>query len=194
MNKMNMFNSFKSFNRKVSVTAPKWLWCFVIALLLLLLMSIASISKNIGVEDGTRTTAAKFNEKLEQLKVENKEKSKKELLSMIDRTAREYGLDPEVMKGIAWVETRFNSKLIGDNGESFGLFQIQPKWHKKRMDKLGITDLMNPQSNTIVACNYMRELLNRYGNYKEAIIAYNAGHASHISTYYNSVTQYKTKI
>jgi len=61
-------------------------------------------------------------------------------------------LIPELLT-VAWCESRFHRKVIGDHGRSFGLMQIQPQWHLGRIEALGYTveDLLDPVVNLEVA-------------------------------------------
>lgn len=89
--------------------------------------------------------------------------------------AEQYGLDPDIVKAIIKIESNGNPQAVGDNGQSIGLMQIQPKWHKARIDRLGITDLKDPKQNLTVGCDILAELLDTYGNYHMALAAYNTG-------------------
>ena len=84
---------------------------------------------------------------------------------------------------IARRETIFDPDAIGDNGNSLGLLQIQPRWHQERMDKLGVTDLMDPIQNAMVAVDYIDWIAERltpdapedsYGTHA-LLMAYNQG-------------------
>lgn len=70
-------------------------------------------------------------------------------------------------------ETQFQN-LVGDDGASLGYMQVQERWHKDRMDRLGVTDLMDPFGNFRVGCDYLEELLGKYP-VPEALTAYNSG-------------------
>lgn len=88
----------------------------------------------------------------------------------------EHHIDPTIILAMIERETQFNADLIGDNGNSYGLLQIQPRWHSARMDKLGVTDLLDPYQNVAVAVDYLAELVVKYdGNIEMALVAYNAG-------------------
>lgn len=98
-------------------------------------------------------------------------------------------IDPAIIIAMAWKESTYRPRAIGDNGKSFGLLQIQTKWHSKRMQKLGCTDLLDPYQNVTVAVDYLCELLNRYGgDMGKALTAYNRGH------YSGTITNYAKKI
>ena len=106
----------------------------------------------------------------------------------IIKKAEEYGIDPAIIVAMCWKESTFNEKCIGDNGNSFGLLQVQVKWHYERMLKLGCTDLLDPYQNVTVAIDYLCELLNRYGSIDKALTAYNRG------SYSGTVTEYAKTI
>lgn len=93
----------------------------------------------------------------------------------IDKLAKRYGLNPDIIKALIEEESGWLSSAEGDNGSSIGLMQIQEHWHKKRMKRLGVTDLYDPQQNITVGCDILSELLNKYGNYKDALSVYNSG-------------------
>lgn len=86
-----------------------------------------------------------------------------------------YHIEPAVVMAMIARESSFIADAIGDNGEAFGLLQVQPKWHYERMDKLGVTDLCDPLQNAAVAVDYLAELIDRGNGIEWALRAYNAG-------------------
>lgn len=107
-----------------------------------------------------------------------------ELQKHIIEQAEAHGIDPAIILAMAWKESTYYSKAVGDNGNSIGLLQIQPKWHSARMERLNCDDLFNPYQNVVVGVDYLAENLNRYGSIEAALTAYNAG------SYTGTVTQY----
>ena len=93
---------------------------------------------------------------------------------MIDDIAVRSGVDPNIVKAIIVEESGGNPNAVGDNGESIGLMQIQPKHHKKRMEELGIVSLFDPQENVILGCSILSDLYDKYGNYEDALSVYNS--------------------
>lgn len=93
----------------------------------------------------------------------------------IEKTAKRYGLNPNIIKALIEEESGWLTSVEGDNGNSVGLMQIQERWHKERMKRLGVTDLYDPEENITVGCDILSELLNKYGNYKDALSVYNSG-------------------
>lgn len=108
-----------------------------------------------------------------------------ELQTFIVMTCEENGIRPSIVFAMCKRESKYNSDAIGDHGDSYGLLQIQPKWHSERMEDLGCTDLLDPYDNVTVAVNYLSELLKRYeGDMTKALVAYNRG------SYKGTVTEY----
>lgn len=102
----------------------------------------------------------------------------------IIETAEANGIDPAIIMAMAFKESTYQVDAIGDNGNSYGLLQIQPRWHYARMQKLGCMDLLDPYQNVTVAVDYLCELLSKYGSLDKALTAYNRGH------YNGTVTEY----
>lgn len=86
----------------------------------------------------------------------------------------EFEVPYELALAVIEQETNFRN-VTGDYGASEGYMQVQQRFHKDRMDELGVTDLMDPESNFRVACHYLRELFDRYGDTHKVLMAYNAG-------------------
>lgn len=88
----------------------------------------------------------------------------------------EEGIDPTVIIAMIEVESSYASDILGDGGNSFGLMQVQPRWHSERMQALGITNLLDPKQNITVGIDILAELVAKYdGNIEMALVAYNAG-------------------
>jgi hypothetical protein len=88
-----------------------------------------------------------------------------------------YDVDPAVIISMIARESSFRANAMGDGGESYGLMQIKKKWHKARMERLGVTDLLDPYQNVTVGIDLLAELL-RYGDSLEwALMCYNGGYA-----------------
>lgn len=97
-----------------------------------------------------------------------------ELQAMLYGACLEFEVPYELALAVIEQETNFRN-VTGDDGASEGYMQVQQRFHKDRMDELGVTDLMDPESNFRVACHYLRELFDRYGDTHKVLMAYNAG-------------------
>lgn len=89
----------------------------------------------------------------------------------------ERGIDPAIVIAMIGKESNYHAYLIGDNGNSLGLMQIQPRWHRSRMEKLGCTDLLDPYQNVTVGIDLLGDLLSSGKSVEWALMAYNGGSA-----------------
>lgn len=100
-----------------------------------------------------------------------------ELQLHIIAEAEAHGIDPAIIFAMAYRESTYDTDGIGDSGASYGLLQVQPRWHRDRMERLGCTDLLDPFQNVTVAVDYLAEQIDRYnGDVMKALVAYNRGH------------------
>lgn len=86
-------------------------------------------------------------------------------------------ISPALVFAIIDRESSFNEKAIGDNGHSFGLMQIQPRWSKERMEKLNCMDLLDPYKNVTVGIDILFEYFERNEDIAYVLMAYNGGEA-----------------
>ena len=86
-----------------------------------------------------------------------------------------YGLDPALIIAVIQRESTYRAKLMGDNGKSYGLMQIQKKWHLERMERLGVTNLLDPYQNVKVGIDYLAELSEMGRGIEWTLMAYNGG-------------------
>ena len=99
------------------------------------------------------------------------------------------GIDYNLALAVIFVETNFQN-ITGDNGNAFGFMQIQKRFHTDRMERLGVSDLMDAESNFRVGCDILAELIGKYG-VTGGLTAYNTGHSG-TSAYANKViTQFQ---
>lgn len=96
----------------------------------------------------------------------------------IIQTCEELNIDAGVVMAMIFYESSYQADAIGDGGNSLGLMQIQERWHKERMKRLDVTNLLHPYQNVTVGIDILAELLDEYdGNVEMALMAYNAGRA-----------------
>ena len=87
----------------------------------------------------------------------------------------ERGFDPAIVVAMIERESDFNPSNMGDGGNSYGLMQIQPRWHQSRMDKLGCGNLLDPYQNITVGLDYLVELSETGKGIEWVLMAYNGG-------------------
>ena len=93
--------------------------------------------------------------------------------------ARNYRLDPALLAAVIYQESRFNAGAKSSSG-AIGLMQLQPDTAKGIAIRTGgsrfqTSDLYNPEINIRYGSWYLRHLLDKYGDEKTALAAYNAG-------------------
>lgn len=93
----------------------------------------------------------------------------------LQAACEEFDVPYALALGLIEKETTFRN-IISDNGASAGYMQIQEKWHWDRMERLGITDLLEPKGNFRVGCDFLAELYAKYNDWNMALTVYNMGH------------------
>lgn len=90
--------------------------------------------------------------------------------SAIQFAAKEFGVDPDVLHGIAYAESRYNPKAVSPKGAQ-GMMQFMPDTAKR----FGI-DPSDPEQAIFGAAQYLKENLDKFGgDYGKAVAAYNWG-------------------
>jgi hypothetical protein len=96
----------------------------------------------------------------------------------IIQTCEELNIDAGVVMAMIFYESSYQADAIGDGGNSLGLMQIQERWHKERMERLDVTNLLHPYQNVTVGIDFLAELVNECnGDIEKALICYNTGRA-----------------
>lgn len=134
----------------------------------------ANISSVPVLEAGTITQDAsymKIKKALELLPESAGKLFDRELCTALSGICESYGLDPYLMLALIEKESAFRPDAY--NGECQGLCQISLKWHSRRMDRLGCTDLFDPAENLLVAADYLSELAGNSRDITEALMYYN---------------------
>lgn len=112
----------------------------------------------------------------------------------IEMLCIEYGkknnIAPELLEAMIWKESRFQTEVVDVTGTCKGLMQVKAGSHRNRMQRLGVTDLHDPESNIAVGSDYLHELLMEY-DLETAIMLYNgdkrAGQEGYLSSYAKKV-------
>lgn len=119
----------------------------------------------------------------------------RDLQDHIFKLCEENNLDPIMVLAVIRKESSYRSQLMGDNGDAYGLMQVQQKHHQDRMDRLGVTDLLDPYQNVTVGIDFLSELSGRGKPLEWVLMAYNGG-ASYANRKWEAgeVTSYVTKV
>lgn len=97
-----------------------------------------------------------------------------DLQFFIYQMGERYGLEPELILAVIGQESNYQADMIGDDGNSYGLMQVMPKWHEERMTKYNVTDLLNPYENILIGVDYLAECIEK-GGLEWGLMAYNGG-------------------
>lgn len=94
-----------------------------------------------------------------------------EIQSIIEASARKYGVEPKLISAIIQQESGFHSQAVSKSG-AMGLMQLMPRTAMS----LGVSDPMDAVQNIEGGTKYISQLLDKYnGNTMLALAAYNAG-------------------
>ena len=89
----------------------------------------------------------------------------------IDQLGRRDGIDPDLIKAVAMVESGFDPKAISPKG-AMGLMQLMPATAKQ----YGVGDPLDPHESLAAGSRHLSDLLERFnGSVPLALAAYNAG-------------------
>lgn len=125
-----------------------------------------------------------------------------DLQNYIFKLCKKYNIDPKLVISMIHLESNYKASAMGDNGNSYGLMQIQKRYHTTRMDELGCDDLLDPYQNVKVGIDFLAELYSTGKGTKWVLMAYNGGPSyantntknGKISTYAKTVLAYKDEI
>jgi soluble lytic murein transglycosylase len=93
--------------------------------------------------------------------------------------ARNYDLDPALLAAVIYQESKFKADARSSSG-AIGLMQLLPDTAKGIALHTGgtafrVDDLYDPEINVRYGAWYLRHLLQKYGDERTALAAYNAG-------------------
>lgn len=87
----------------------------------------------------------------------------------LDRAAHDHGLDPRLLRAVAWQESRGSNSAVSDKG-ALGIMQLMPG----TAAALGV-DPSDPDANITGGATYLALQMAKFGSVELALAAYNAG-------------------
>jgi hypothetical protein len=95
--------------------------------------------------------------------------------ALILQSAREFKIDPLLVKSVIWKESTFNP--IASSGKAYGLMQLIPTTGQMLAQRLEMPspDLNDPATNIRLGTAYLADLMSQFGKLELALAAYNAG-------------------
>ncbi|MCC7172465.1 MAG: lytic transglycosylase domain-containing protein [Planctomycetes bacterium] len=103
--------------------------------------------------------------------------------ALIDRYARERGVDPRLAHAVVRVESNYQPLAVSPRG-AMGLMQIMPVVARE----YGVQDPFDPEQNLDAGLRHLRRLLGRF-DVRRALAAYNAGES--VVVRYGGVPPYR---
>lgn len=91
----------------------------------------------------------------------------------IDHAAAKFRLRPELIKAVIKAESNFNPKAVSSAGAK-GLMQLMDSTALE----MGVDNVFSPGQNIDAGARYLRKMIDRFGDIKIALAAYNAGPAA----------------
>lgn len=90
---------------------------------------------------------------------------------LIDRIARKHGMDPELVRAVAKVESNYKARAVSPKG-ALGVMQLLPQTAKR----FGVADAYDPAQNIEGGIRYLKFLRDQFpGKLSLVLAAYNAG-------------------
>lgn len=93
-----------------------------------------------------------------------------EYIGYCEEIGKEYGICPYLL--VALIERESSGDPTAKNGSCKGLCQVSEKWHKSRMEKLGVTDIYDPYGNIQLCADYILELAEEYEDVALVLMVY----------------------
>ena len=100
-----------------------------------------------------------------------------DLDAIFEEAGRRYNLSPNLLKAVAKIESGFRPDVTSTAG-AMGIMQLMPGTARG----LGVTDPYDPVQNIMGGAKYLRDMLDKFGDVRLALAAYNSGP--------NNVTKY----
>lgn len=102
--------------------------------------------------------------------VSHKPQYQSDIRTIIQKAAKRYNLHPLLIESIIKVESGYNIHAVSNKG-AMGLMQLMPATARE----IGVTKPFDPYQNVIGGSYYYRLMLDRFGDHKKALAAYNCG-------------------
>ena len=93
-----------------------------------------------------------------------------EIDTAVARAAQSTGLDPSLIRAVIQVESSFRTDAVSSCGAQ-GLMQLM----LATADEMGVEDAFDACDNVMGGAGYLKKLLNRFGDIRLALAAYNTG-------------------
>ena len=93
-----------------------------------------------------------------------------EYVTFCEEIGEEYNICPELL--MALIERESSGNPDAENGSCKGLCQVSERWHKDRMERLGVSDIYDPEGNIRLCADYISELGAKYEDIGLVLMVY----------------------
>lgn len=138
-------------------------------------ISSSNYSSSINGDFANALQQAKEAQDPAEVKTERKAKiydsSEQEIVKMLQFSAKQHGVDPNLAIAVAKNESSFSANALSPAG-AIGVMQLMPDTARG----IGVKDPYDPRQNIDGGVRYLKQLLQSFGgNVEKAVAAYNAG-------------------
>ncbi len=88
----------------------------------------------------------------------------------VGSSAKSTGLDEDLIRAVIRAESSFRTDAVSSCG-AMGLMQLMPK----TAEEMGVSDPFDARQNVLGGAGYLKKLVNRFGDVRLALAAYNTG-------------------
>lgn len=92
-------------------------------------------------------------------------------VNICEEVGQEYGICPEIL--IALIEKESAGHPDAQSGSCKGLCQVSDRWHRDRMEKLGVDNIYDPEGNIRLCADYLTEIGAEVNDMGLALMIYN---------------------
>lgn len=150
---------------------PRPRWHFLLATLLAAPLVFIALSAQAKTED-TSAVAAKEARSSLPVAPAGPVPSRQSLKALVARTAKQYGVEVDLVDAIVLAESAYNPKAVSPVG-AVGLMQVMPETAAD-YGVHSVDALFDPKTNVRTGVRHLKRLLRQFGIGK-AVMAYNAG-------------------
>ena len=88
----------------------------------------------------------------------------------INNAANETGIPASIIQAVSNIESSYNPNAVSEQG-AIGYMQLMPETAKA----MGVKNIKDPEQNIMGGAKYLKYLYDKYGNWRDTLIAYNEG-------------------
>ena len=105
----------------------------------------------------------------------------REQQELVFRIAEEYGLQPELLYGIMYTESRYTVNIKSANGRNYGIMQINYTNFSMLQKAIGVSDFLDFESNVRSGAYILSLLKQIYSDEAQILMCYNRGEGGAIA-------------